>query len=238
MKLPCELIEDLLPLYHDEVCSEKTKELVEEHLAQCKSCQSILQSIDYDIIAPKQDSKSIAIMKNIKKEIRTKEAKSALLILLVFIIILSLYYALQFRLRPVSTDNMNITQVSETSDGTIAFHLEMLGGSSFQTAGPTPDENDPSIMYITPISAIIPDTTGYKSTYLFYNIENSYFYGSFGFGEYTPFETTNIDKLYLGTEKDRILIWEEGMELPEASDLFATEYEKGLKYKNANILSK
>lgn len=238
MKLPCELIEDLLPLYHDEVCSEKTKALVEEHLAHCKSCQSILHSIDYDIVAPKQDSKSIAIMKNIKKEIRTKEAKSALLILLVFIIILSLYYALQFRLRPVLTENMNVTQVSETSDGAIAFHLEMLGGSSFQTAGPTPDANDPSIMYITPIGAIIPDTMRYKSAELFYNIEDSYFYGSFGFGEYTSFETTNIKKIYLGTEKDRLLIWEEGMQLPEASDLFETEYEKGLNYKNSHFLSK
>lgn len=238
MKLPCELIEDLLPLYHDEVCSEKTKVLVEEHLAHCKSCQSILKSIDYDIIAPKQDSESVEIIKNIKREIRSKETKSALFILIVFIIILSLYYGLQFRLRPVSTTNMNVMEVSETLDDTIAFQLEILNGYSFQTAGLTLDENDPSILYITPIGSIIPDTAKHKSAYLFYNNKDNYFYGSFGFGEYVPFKTSNIEKLYLGTEKDRILIWEEGMELPEASDLFATEYEKGLKYKNANILSK
>ena len=38
MKLPCEMIQDLLPLYHDGVCSEVSKTVVQEHLKGCESC--------------------------------------------------------------------------------------------------------------------------------------------------------------------------------------------------------
>lgn len=37
--LPCGVIKDLLPLYHDGVCSEESRKLVEEHLAECPACK-------------------------------------------------------------------------------------------------------------------------------------------------------------------------------------------------------
>lgn len=39
MKLSCEVIQDLLPLYVDEVCSGGSAELVEEHMAECEACK-------------------------------------------------------------------------------------------------------------------------------------------------------------------------------------------------------
>ena len=39
MKLSCNIILDLLPLYYDQVCSDETKALVEEHLSSCESCR-------------------------------------------------------------------------------------------------------------------------------------------------------------------------------------------------------
>lgn len=38
-RLDCEVIQDLLPLYEDNCCSERSKILVEEHLKECKVCQ-------------------------------------------------------------------------------------------------------------------------------------------------------------------------------------------------------
>ena len=35
MKTPCNVIRDLLPLYHDGVCSPESRQLVEEHLEKC-----------------------------------------------------------------------------------------------------------------------------------------------------------------------------------------------------------
>ena len=40
MNIPCSIVKDLLPLYHDSVCSDETKRAVEEHLKTCPSCRS------------------------------------------------------------------------------------------------------------------------------------------------------------------------------------------------------
>lgn len=46
MKISCEIIKDLLPLYHDGVCSSDSRTLVEEHLASCESCKAELRAMD------------------------------------------------------------------------------------------------------------------------------------------------------------------------------------------------
>lgn len=43
MKMNCSVIRDLLPLYVDRICSEESRELVEEHIADCKDCFGLLQ---------------------------------------------------------------------------------------------------------------------------------------------------------------------------------------------------
>ena len=45
MSVSCDIIRDLLPLYHDGVCSEDSKKMVEEHLANCKSCNDELEAM-------------------------------------------------------------------------------------------------------------------------------------------------------------------------------------------------
>ena len=45
MKINCEIIKDLLPLYHDEAVSEKTAEAVKEHLEECAECREEYESI-------------------------------------------------------------------------------------------------------------------------------------------------------------------------------------------------
>lgn len=45
-ELKCEVIRDLLPLYHDGVCSEESKKLVEEHLTSCEGCREELFGMD------------------------------------------------------------------------------------------------------------------------------------------------------------------------------------------------
>jgi len=42
MKIPCAVIEDLLPLYHDGICNEGCRKYVDEHLAACDECKVTL----------------------------------------------------------------------------------------------------------------------------------------------------------------------------------------------------
>ena len=44
-KFDCEIIKDLLPLYADNVCSEKSTKCVEEHLQECAECSEELRKI-------------------------------------------------------------------------------------------------------------------------------------------------------------------------------------------------
>ena len=41
-----EIVWDLLPLYHDGVCSEKSRAAVEEHLTACAACRAALAAMD------------------------------------------------------------------------------------------------------------------------------------------------------------------------------------------------
>ena len=45
MNKHCEVIRDLLPLYADEVCSERSRELIEEHLRECPECSAMLEQL-------------------------------------------------------------------------------------------------------------------------------------------------------------------------------------------------
>ena len=46
MNYPCGIIRDLLPLYHDDVCSTETRNAVEKHCAGCADCRKILNDLD------------------------------------------------------------------------------------------------------------------------------------------------------------------------------------------------
>lgn len=46
MKTPCNVIRDLLPLYHDGICSPESRQLVDEHMAECTDCRAELERMN------------------------------------------------------------------------------------------------------------------------------------------------------------------------------------------------
>ena len=87
MKISCNIIEDLLPLYVDEAASEDSRQLVEEHLKGCPSCRKMLEEIKKDNqlgtdhrISPEENKKAeIQSLKNIRKRILRKRILSVIL---------------------------------------------------------------------------------------------------------------------------------------------------------------
>ncbi len=60
MKINCNVIRDLLSLYADDVCSKESRELVDEHLAECPACAEELarireSEIESHLAAEKED---------------------------------------------------------------------------------------------------------------------------------------------------------------------------------------
>ena len=45
MKTDCEVIRDLLPLYTDEVCSDTSRQVIEEHIQECPECSALLEKL-------------------------------------------------------------------------------------------------------------------------------------------------------------------------------------------------
>ena len=47
--ITCNIIEDLLPLYIDGICSDETKEFIESHIENCSDCEQKLELMNTDL---------------------------------------------------------------------------------------------------------------------------------------------------------------------------------------------
>lgn len=55
MKVSCEIIKDLLPLYHDGVCSKDSRTMIEEHLTDCEGCKAELQAMEKEFLVESKE---------------------------------------------------------------------------------------------------------------------------------------------------------------------------------------
>lgn len=88
MRITCEIIKDLLPLYYDNVCSEDSRKLIEEHLLTCEKCRDELNQIDIEIKAVKK-TEDVKVMNNIAKKWKQDRLSSFFTGTLLFSIIAS-----------------------------------------------------------------------------------------------------------------------------------------------------
>lgn len=72
MKISCEIVKDLLPLYYDDVCSNESRTTVEEHLLQCDTCKIYLDSINSEFIQTNDEKVAEQAKSNILKRIKKK----------------------------------------------------------------------------------------------------------------------------------------------------------------------
>ncbi len=86
--IDCEVVLDLLPLYYDNVVSDKTKEVISEHLKECASCEKEYQLISKNLpIEDTIDTKDIFI-----QMIKKQRYKNFLIGSVVFVVIFSVWF--------------------------------------------------------------------------------------------------------------------------------------------------
>ena len=78
--ISCEIIQDILPLYHDHVCSVASSAMVEEHLKDCKACTKVLAEMDDDKIEADLLSETHDILKRHEKKERSIAFKTGIVI--------------------------------------------------------------------------------------------------------------------------------------------------------------
>lgn len=76
MKLSCNVTRDLLPLYHDGVCSEESGRLVEEHIKDCADCRAILSELRGEIEVPHEEPDDLAPLEQIGKNVKKGKKKA------------------------------------------------------------------------------------------------------------------------------------------------------------------
>ena len=52
MKITCDIVRDLMPLYVDDVCSDDSRKLIEDHINHCSKCQNELAAMKDPIECP------------------------------------------------------------------------------------------------------------------------------------------------------------------------------------------
>ena len=94
MKLVCDIVQDLLPLYEDGVCSEVSKKAIEEHLKECLSCNQLQKSIK-TFQEPKSPSYTVtqeekAVVKSFRKIRKRWLASLGAILLVIPLLLLSI----------------------------------------------------------------------------------------------------------------------------------------------------
>lgn len=89
MKLSCDIVQDLLPLYEDEVCSPGSRAAVEAHLQTCESCREYRESVkkmpEVDTVSDGPEEKKRA--KRLFHRLQLRWVLSAIAILLVCMLV-------------------------------------------------------------------------------------------------------------------------------------------------------
>ena len=76
MNKDCSIVQDLLPLYAEDMLREETKEFVDGHLAQCEACRAELDALKADV---KPAPVSAQPLRDLKRQLRRKKLTAVLL---------------------------------------------------------------------------------------------------------------------------------------------------------------
>ena len=76
MDKTCSIVQDLLPLYEEDMLREETKEFVDGHLAQCAACRAELDALKADV---KPAPVSAQPLRDLKRQLRRKKLTAVLL---------------------------------------------------------------------------------------------------------------------------------------------------------------
>ena len=196
-KVNCNVIQDILPLYIDNVISDDTKELVEEHLQNCEICQRVYDDTRIDLASElnahgqtKENNNEGKDLKNFKKFFKRRKIRT---------ILISIAATIVFFAVVITFMNRHVTYIS------------------YKDAGITITSNDTDeIQYTTKIKGnyhwitSLDSETGIAKIYFEQSLWEKYVDGIF-----YPFDHIHsilkkdeIKEVYIDPDKTETTIWE------------------------------
>lgn len=218
MKYPCELIKDLLPLYHDQACSKESIEIIEDHLLECASCKSYYDTIckgDEISLSAQNiglELKKAESLKAIRNQIRKKQILIVIISILVLMIIsFSTIKVLKNTEQIISYDNnISVAMVDDSLIGRLqgdqANHLKIKQVSITQ------NEADHTYLFFYLSGTKWDALTTNEEVFSEYvlcpaekganNIDSVFYYT----GDYSKIESMNSEELQKIID-DSVLLW-------------------------------
>lgn len=144
MKLPCEMVQDLLPLYHDNVCSEISKTLVGEHLNNCEDCTRVLKTIGEEIEVPKLEADAakplLSIQINWQRQARNTKLKYIGMGVVMFFLCITLWWTLtQWCIVPLNVNDYVIKEAAQLKNGVVHIEYTLMYEKAEPHEGVTAD---------------------------------------------------------------------------------------------------
>lgn len=202
-KISCEIISDLLPLYCDEVCSQDSRRLVQEHLEGCPGCFALLEQMKKECILPDgEEMKKEAAMKELasvwKKTMKRYFVRGVLITLCVCALLCGGFWSLTRLLQVmVPADRMEI-RVGTVTEQSVEISLRVLDDKKVLSQSQLITEDGKYYIFIK--QGIIATKNGAGENWESkVSISRT---GTLESGEKIP-----IREIYYGTEDDCILIW-------------------------------
>ncbi|WP_342532427.1 zf-HC2 domain-containing protein [Lysinibacillus sp. FSL K6-0057] len=130
----CTIIEDFLPLYIEEVVSQDTKEMIEEHLQHCEKCQKEYETMKRNLYIPAENK--APIIQKINKKWRNKKMKISIISVLTTAFILFGVYAYVFGYETVIPYSKNLFKIEKQSDNNLVSHYYGKGYSGVHETFP------------------------------------------------------------------------------------------------------
>ena len=126
MKLECDVIRDLLPLYAEKLASPASSALVEQHLAECPACRAELEQMEKPVPVQPEPQPD-APLRSIRKTMQKKSIHIAAAAVLAVLCALGLVFWMGGAKTPVTAEQAQIWTYNKKEDGANLCVLEVQG---------------------------------------------------------------------------------------------------------------
>jgi len=187
MKISCELVKDLLPLYMDGVCSNESRKIVEEHFAECDACKAEFQAMknEFSFKCKDQNLREAEVVKNISKKLNRSVSKAFLKGMVIAVCVFTIVCAGNYGLC-----KLNIINADDSVVDTSVFSIK---------DDPNNLADEKGNVYISIVRPVIKEKNGRNDNLrIIYNVS-----------------IEDKNSVYYGTPKDNILLWQKGSEISE-----------------------
>lgn len=156
MKISCDIIRDVLPLYAEDMVSTATREMVDEHLCECEGCTKELESLKTENKLPVEAD--VTSLKRIGDSIRRRRILAVMAVFL-FIATVLLGGALMLDAKIYLTVEQAIESVEALEDGTLRVGLSSIVAMTGSVGSGNSDSDELTgnygIIYSAPLSNLL-----------------------------------------------------------------------------------